>query len=106
MMPKARGKLRVLIVDDEPLARSNISALLRRDGEVEILGECGSGEQAIREIRRSRPDLVFMDVQMPECDGFDVLEMMGNELPPAVVFLAAYCQGCLRAFGAGALDLV
>jgi two-component system, LytTR family, response regulator len=104
MMAKARGKLRVLIVDDEPLARSNISALLRRDAEVEILGECGSGEQAIREIRRSSPDLVFLDVQMPECDGFDVLEMLGNELPPAVVFVTAYDQYALRAFEAGALD--
>src|SRR5499427_8428871 len=104
MMAKARGKLRVLIVDDEPLARSNISALLRRDAEVEILGECGSGEQAIREIRRRRPDLVFLDVQMPECDGFDVLEMLGNELPPAVVLVTAYDQYALRAFEAGALD--
>jgi len=104
MTAKARGKLRVLIVDDEPLARSNISALLRRDAEVEILGECGSGEQAIREIRRSRPDLVFLDVQMPECDGFDVLEMLGNELSPAVVFVTAYDQYALRAFEAGALD--
>jgi two-component system, LytTR family, response regulator len=104
MMPKARGKLRVLIVDDEPLARSNISVLLRRDAEVEILGECGSGEQAIREIRRSSPDLVFLDVQMPECDGFDVLEMLGNELPPALVFVTAYDRYALRAFEAGALD--
>ena len=106
MMAKARGKLRVLIVDDEPLARSNISGLLRRDAEVEILGECGSGEQAIREIRRSTPDLVFLDVQMPECDGFDVLEMLGSELPPAVVFVTAYDQYALRAFEAGALDYV
>src|SRR5258708_14182581 len=104
MMAKARGKLHVVSVEGEPLARSNISALLRRDAEVEILGECGSGEQAIREIRRSSPDLVFLDVQMPECDGFDVLEMLGNELPPAVVFVTAYDQYALRAFEAGALD--
>src|SRR5215831_5720514 len=104
MTPKARGRLRVLIVDDEPLARSNISVLLRRDAEVEIIGECGSGEQALAEIRRSKPDLVFLDVQMPECDGFDVLEMLGNELAPAVVFVTAYDQYALRAFEAGALD--
>src|SRR5262252_4472893 len=104
MIAKAQGKLRVLIVDDEPLARSSISALLRRDAEVEILGECGSGEQAIREIRRSSPDMVFLDVQMPECDGFEVLEMLGNELPPVVVFVTAYDQYALRAFEAGALD--
>jgi two-component system LytT family response regulator len=104
MMAKAPGKLRVLIVDDEPLARSNICALLRGDADVDVLGECGLGEQAIREIRRRRPDLVFLDVQMPECDGFDVLEMLGNELPPAVVFVTAYDQYALRAFEAGALD--
>src|SRR5579864_8327519 len=104
MMRKAGGRLRVLIVDDEPLARSNISALLRLDPDIEIIGEGGSGERAIIEIRRSKPDLVFLDVQMPECDGFDVLEMLGNELPPAVVFVTAYDQYALRAFEAGALD--
>ena len=104
MMAKARGKLRVLIVDDEPLARSNISVLLRLDPDIEIIGEGGSGEQAISEIRRSKPDLIFLDVQMPECDGFDVLEMLGHELPPAVVFVTAYDQYALRAFEAGALD--
>jgi two-component system, LytTR family, response regulator len=101
---KTAGKLRVLIVDDEPLAHSNISALLRRDEQVEILGACDSGEQAIREIRRTRPDIVFLDVEMPECDGFDVLEMLGNEQPPAVVFVTAYDHYALRAFEAGALD--
>ena len=104
MMAKARGKLRVLIVDDEPLARSNISVLLRLDPDIEIIGEGGSGEQAISEIQRSKPDLIFLDVQMPECDGFDVLEMLGHELPPAVVFVTAYDQYALRAFEAGALD--
>jgi two-component system LytT family response regulator len=104
MMPKAGERLRVLIVDDEPLARSNISVLLRLDPDIEIIGEGGSGEQAISEIRRSKPDLVFLDVQMPECDGFDVLEMLGSELPPAVIFVTAYDQYALRAFEAGALD--
>jgi len=101
---KMRSKFRVLMVDDEPLARSNLAVLLRRDAEIEIIGECGSGEDAIREIRRSRPDLVFLDVQMPECDGFDVIEMLGKDLPPAVVFVTAYDQYALRAFEAGALD--
>jgi two-component system LytT family response regulator len=104
MMSKAAERLRVLIVDDEPLARSNISVLLRLDPDIEIIGEASSGEQAIREIRRSKPDLVFLDVQMPECDGFDVLEMLGSELPPAVIFVTAYDQYALRAFEAGALD--
>jgi two-component system LytT family response regulator len=66
--------------------------------------ECGSGMEALAEIRGSKPDLVFLDVQMPECDGFDVLEMLGGELPPAVVFVTAYDQYALRAFEAGALD--
>ena len=91
------SKIRTLIVDDEPLARSNISVLLRLDSEVEIVSECGSGAEALAEIRRAKPDLVFLDVQMPECDGFDVLERLGTDLPPAVVFVTAYDQYALRA---------
>jgi two-component system, LytTR family, response regulator len=97
-------KIRALVVDDEPLARSNVTVLLRLDPEIEIVGECSSGLEALTELRRSRPDLVFLDVQMPECDGFDVLEMAGQDLPPAVVFVTAYDQYALRAFEAGALD--
>ena len=97
-------KIRALVVDDEPLARSNLTVLLRRDPEIEIVSECGSGTEALAEIRTSKPDLVFLDVQMPECDGFDVLEMLGGDLPPAVVFVTAYDQYALRAFEAGALD--
>lgn len=97
-------KIRALIVDDEPLARSNIAVLLRKQTDVEVIGECGSGAEALGEIRVTRPDLLFLDVQMPECDGFDVLEMLGNDLPPAVVFVTAYDQYALRAFDAGALD--
>ena len=100
----SRGGIRALVVDDEPLARSNLTVLLRRDPEIDIVGECGSGMEALAEIRGSKPDLVFLDVQMPECDGFDVLEMLGGELPPAVVFVTAYDQYALRAFEAGALD--
>src|ERR1700730_7539471 len=98
------GKIHALVVDDEPLARSNVTVLLRRDPAIEVVRECGSGEDALKEIRGSKPDLVFLDVQMPECDGFDVLEMLGGELPPAVVFVTAYDQYALRAFEAGALD--
>jgi two-component system LytT family response regulator len=98
------GRIRALVVDDEPLARSNLTVLLRRDPEIEVVRECGSGVEALAEIRGSKPDLVFLDVQMPECDGFDVLEMLGGELPPAVVFVTAYDQYALRAFEAGALD--
>ena len=96
--------IRALIVDDEPPSRSNLAVLLRRDREIEIIGECGSGMEAIAEIRTHRPDLLFLDVQMPECDGFDVLEFLGKNLPPAIIFVTAYDQYALRAFEAGALD--
>jgi two-component system LytT family response regulator len=98
------AKIRTLVVDDEPLARSNLTVLLRLDSEIEIVGECGSGLKALLEIRGRKPDLVFLDVQMPECDGFDVVEQLGKDLPPAVVFVTAYDQYALRAFEAGALD--
>jgi two-component system LytT family response regulator len=97
-------KIRAVIVDDEPLARTNLSVLLRLDPEIELVCECGSGMEALAEIRSMKPDLLFLDVQMPECDGFDVLELLGGDLPPAVVFVTAYDQYALRAFEAGALD--
>jgi two-component system LytT family response regulator len=93
-----------MVVDDEPLARSNLTILLRRDPEIEIIGECSSGTEALGAIREKNPDLLFLDVQMPECDGFDVLEMLGGNLPPAIIFVTAYDQFALRAFEAGALD--
>lgn len=96
--------IRTAIVDDEPLARSNLSLLLRLDSEIEIVSECGSGADAPNEIRRTKPDLLFLDVQMPEYDGFDVLELLGKDVPPALVFVTAYDQYALRAFDAGALD--
>src|SRR5258708_31763659 len=95
------GRIRALVVDDEPLARSNLTVLLRRDPEIEVVRECGSGMEALAEIRGSKPDLVFLDVQMPECDGFDVLEMLGGGLPPAVVVGTAYGLYALRGFVAG-----
>jgi two-component system LytT family response regulator len=97
-------KIRVAVVDDEPLARSNLKLLLARDADVELVSECGSGAEALREIRAKRPELVFLDVQMPGCDGFDVLEQLGGDLPAAVVFVTAYEQYALQAFEAGALD--
>jgi two-component system, LytTR family, response regulator len=98
------AKIRTLVVDDEPLARSNLTVLLRRDPEIELVGECGSGKEALAEIRNRKPDLVFLDIQMPECDGFDVVERLGQNLPPAIVFVTAYDQYALKAFEAGALD--
>jgi two-component system LytT family response regulator len=99
-----RTPMRVLVVDDEALARSNLTVLLRRDPDVGSIAESGSGLEAVEEIKRSKPDLVFLDVQMPECDGFDVLELLGGELPPALVFVTAHDEYALRAFEAGALD--
>lgn len=96
--------IRTVIVDDEPLARSNLRLLLQRDPSINIAAECGSGPDAPAVIRKSRPDLLFLDVQMPECDGFDVLELLGADLPVAIVFVTAYDQYALRAFEAGALD--
>ena len=96
--------IRALIVDDEPLALSNLRVLLRRDPDIELVGECGSGAEAIAAIRAHRPALVFLDVQMPEVDGFDVLELLGPDAPPAIVFVTAFDHYALRAFDAGALD--
>jgi two-component system, LytTR family, response regulator len=98
------SKIRTLIVDDEPLARTSLRILLRNDPEIEIAGECGSGADALKMVRAAKPDLVFLDVQMPDHDGFDVIEMLGSDLPAATVFVTAYDQYALRAFDAGALD--
>src|SRR3954469_1688785 len=96
--------IRTMIVDDEPLARLNVAALLRQDAETEIVGESGSGTEAIEAIRAVRPDLLFLDVQMPGCDGFDVLEQLGTaSTPKAVVFVTAYEQYALKAFEAAAV---
>jgi two-component system, LytTR family, response regulator len=97
--------IRTLVVDDEPLARSNVLALLRGDPQIEVVGESGGGADALVDIRRLSPDLVFLDVEMPECDGFDVLEMLGPTRP-VIVFVTAYDKYALAAFDAGALDYV
>jgi len=97
--------IRALIVDDEPLARSNLKALLKQDTDIESIQECGTGIEAVARIRTARPDLVFLDVQMPECGGFDVLETLkDDELLPVIVFVTAHDEYALRAFDAGALD--
>jgi two-component system LytT family response regulator len=92
------------VVDDESLARRNLTVLLHRDPDIGSVAECASGLDAIQEIRKSKPDLVFLDVQMPECDGFDVIELLGSDLPPTIIFVTAYDEYALRAFEAGALD--
>src|SRR5258707_13336466 len=104
MSPESSARIRALVVDDEPLARSNLLHLLRASPDVEILGECDSATAALDAIRTQKPDLVFLDVRMPEYDGFDILEMLGAEAPPAVIFVTAYDQYALKAFDTGALD--
>jgi two-component system LytT family response regulator len=96
--------IRALIVDDEPLARRSVAASLAGEADVEVIGECASGGEAAVKIRAERPDLVFLDVEMPDGDGFDVLEALGCDLPAAVVFVTAYDRYALRAFEVGAID--
>jgi two-component system LytT family response regulator len=96
--------VRALIVDDEPLARRGVAHRLRKFRNVEIVGECGDGASALKNILELAPDVVFLDVQMPEMDGFDVLRALPRENLPAVIFLTAYEKHALRAFEYHALD--
>jgi two-component system LytT family response regulator len=96
--------IRALIVDDEPFARASLLVLLRRDPEIEIAGECASGLEAIDAIRNLRPELVFLDIRMPDCDGFEVLERLGPAETPAIVFVTAYDEYAIRAFEVEAMD--
>lgn len=94
-----------MIVDDEPLARRGIRQNLRAFNEVEIIGECKNGREAVVAIESEKPDLVFLDVQMPLLDGFEVIETLSAEnLPPAVVFVTAFDEHAIRAFEVNALD--
>ena len=99
-------RLRTLIVDDEPLAREWLRDLLAREADVEVVGEAGDGFRAVLAIQELRPDVVFLDVQMPGLDGFGVLETLGPREVPALVFVTAYDQYALRAFDVHALDYV
>jgi two-component system LytT family response regulator len=99
-----RGAIRVLVADDEPPARRGLRALLARQPDVHVVGEARSGREAIEAIGALRPDLVFLDVQMPDGDGFDVVRAVGAERMPLVVFATAYDAFALRAFEVHALD--
>jgi two-component system, LytTR family, response regulator len=96
--------IRTLIVDDERLARERLRSLLTHESDVEVIGECSSGTEALRQIDRRDPDLVFLDIQMPEVDGFDVVAQIGTENCPAIVFVTAFDAFALRAFETGAID--
>lgn len=93
-----------LVVDDEPIARRAIVRLLREDPEIELLGECGDGASAAIALRSQRPDLVFLDIQMPAMNGLDVVASIGAERMPATIFVTAYEQYAVRAFEANAVD--
>jgi two-component system LytT family response regulator len=96
-------KIRTLIVDDEPLARQRVRLLLQEEPDVEITGECDNGTDAVRTIEAERPDLLFLDIQMPEMDGFTVLRNVTGELP-VVIFATAFDKHAVQAFEAHALD--
>ncbi len=93
-----------MIVDDEPLARRRVRSLLATDADIEIVGECGDGHSAIATLLQTKPDLLFLDVQMPELDGFDVLQRVPAELTPLTIFVTAYDRYAVKAFEAHAAD--
>jgi two-component system LytT family response regulator len=100
----AEPPLRVLIVDDEPLARMRLEDLLRHESDVQIVGTADNGRAAIEGIRRLRPDLVFLDVQMPGATGLDVVKEVGPAAMPATIFVTAFDQYALQAFDVAAVD--
>lgn len=103
-MTASSPKLRVVIVDDEPIAREGVRTQLLRAPEVEIVAECGDGLEAVETIRELQPELVFLDVQMPGMDGFEVVQTLGVDAMPAVVFVTAYDKYALKAFEVNAVD--
>ena len=100
----AQTPIRVLVVDDEPLAREKIRGMAADDPEIRVVGECTNGAEAIEAIQMMRPDLILLDVQMPEVGGFAVLEALKNEGLPPVIFITAYDHYAVRAFEVHALD--
>jgi two-component system LytT family response regulator len=98
--------VRAVVVDDEPAAREVVLTLLEEHPSIEIVGEATNGREAVELLRSARPDLVFLDVQMPDKDGFGVLEALGESVPPGVVFVTAHDEHALRAFDVHALDYI
>lgn len=99
-----KTKVRVLIVDDEPLARDVIRLMLKEHPQIDIAGECRNGVEAVAMIKRHDPDIVFLDVQMPDLDGFGVIKQVGAENMPVTIFVTAYDKYAIRAFEVHALD--
>ena len=102
--PSSVIRLRILVVDDEDLARQRIRSLLALRPDFEIVGECASGMDAVKRIRENRPDVVLLDVQMPELDGFDVIAEVGAQNMPVVIFATAFDEYAIDAFDVGAVD--
>jgi two-component system LytT family response regulator len=98
------NSIRTLIVDDEPLARERIKRFIASERDLELVGECAEGRAAVAAIRTLKPDLVFLDIQIPELDGFGVLKAIGVAEMPAVIFVTAYDRYALQAFDVNALD--
>lgn len=98
------SRIRTLVVDDEPLARERTRNLLEKAPDIEVIGECANGEEALVSIEAHQPDLVLLDVQMPELDGFGVLEKLRGRKMPAIIFVTAHDKFALRAFDVHALD--
>jgi two-component system LytT family response regulator len=97
-------KIRTLVVDDEPMGRERVLSLLQQEEDVEVIGECSDGTQAIAAIQQHSPDLVFLDVQMPGANGFGVIDAVGADRMPNVIFVTAYDEYALKAFEYHALD--
>jgi two-component system, LytTR family, response regulator len=97
-------KIRTLIVDDEPLGRERVRTLLANEPDIELVGECTTGTEAVAAIKQARPDLVFLDVQMPGLGGFEVLRALDKDQIPLVIFVTAYDQHAVKAFEVHALD--
>jgi two-component system LytT family response regulator len=97
-------KARTLIIDDEALARDRLRQLLQAHPEIEIIGECADGRAAVEQIQANAPDVIFLDVQMPELDGFGVLEAISDKPMPVIVFVTAHDKFALRAFEVHAVD--
>ena len=97
-------RLRALVADDEPLARARLLRLLAQFHDIEVVADCASGEEAIEQMHARQPDVVFLDIQMPGLDGFDVIDSLPRERRPGVVFVTAFSEHAVRAFEARALD--
>jgi len=97
-------KVRAVIADDEPLARERVRSLLAAEPDVEIVAECANGAQTLKAVQERQPDLLFLDVQMPRLDGFEVLESLGPEEMPVVIFTTAHDKHAIKAFEINALD--